>query len=1114
MAQLRFKGFQSGTPVSMMASDGVGSLGLTVPAFQAPQMASALPRISSTQAEGDTLTLETSGLTGISAYAWRRVGGSTLGTGASFDSAGQGGQWIECAVTSDQGVLTTPAVHMYMGMPMASHNSDDAAILALCPHHEATHIAVANGDWSDPAIWFDERVPSHGARVLVPQDRQLRYDANTLARLDWVRVDGRLDWSRTSDTTMLVETLIGTRGSVMTWGLDAANPVAEGVTSEVIWSGRHYRDASFLPTDINLQHDPLLWGRGLISQGEVTIYGAPRAHGCMATVPVPAGATSLTLEKPPTGWKVGDTIVISGLELGLQASGLPWRDEDEERVISAITGHTVSWDVPLVYDHNDKMGLREDIRPAVQLKRGRNVIFRSEITKTPWRRGHFAMLHGLSRSNIRYAEFFEMGRTAKSIPAGIRNENGEFETHDANGTASQIVIEPFTARSNLQGRYPAHWHHVGHSHEANGRPMPIFWDCYIEGSPGWGAVHHACEMHMFNNSVRRVWSGGIVAESGNETGVWNNNIVSHMTAMAMNSSGTMVGSPKGSSENGDRLGDPFRHGQALALRSRAVVLSDNIVFNCTSAINFTHRRTGGAFVLPIDHRRENLGLQSIGQIQHAATEPQGEMEYSHHPLLHVASNTMMACWFGFFVTKEIAPQTHDTGIKLHRNTVWGCLGRGFWAEYVVAYGIDNWDIAMAGTAVGGWGRQPYHTSTNAFQIAFRNCRAQGRSVPNNLSVSGHTGSNGAQDRDVYDPDNRRFYALGNDFDNLINYTNAGAQTETDVLYESDDWDNTELDYARDPEHTYPLVVGTWNGSSTTGSMTGLVTNSDGAKISNFTSAGKLAEKPFRDSIFSTLNAQAEHFCSTVGYYEHEGGYVLLSREIISDELSARPAMQTFFYQSTSAPNVGNNNGTLDHVTTPISATDQVVVCAAGGNVVIDALAGATGGNGTIVLDDIDIHGADRGTLRYDTATGEVTYTPFFYVETGVDEFYVFLRSGDTMFKTVRVNVLIGAASAPETPAENMHFTASSGSGAGEIDVTLLEQPDAGGRNIRLVQYSTDNGASWRRLTNLWPQTTLTVTHESSGAPLSAGSYTLRLRYHHDHEYADSVPSASMVVAVG
>ncbi|MEM8773829.1 MAG: hypothetical protein AAGF53_02285, partial [Pseudomonadota bacterium] len=464
----------------------------------------------------------------------------------------------------------------------------------------------------------------------------------------------------------------------------------------------------------------------------------------------------------------------------------------------------------------------------------------------------------------------------------------------------------------------------------------------------------------------------------------------------------------------------------------------------------------------------------------------------------------------------IAPQFHDAGIRLRHNTVWGCLGRGSLIEYIVNYVIDNWDVAMAGTPDGGWGRLPYQTSTNAFQIAYLNCIAQGRSVPNNLEVTGHTGSDGTLDRDVYDPDNRRYYVVGSDFDNRIEYKMAGTQTQAEVVYESDDWDNNELDWSLDPDLSYPEIVATWNGSSSVGDMTNLVTNADGGKTTNFTSAGKLAEKPFRDTPFGTGNLNARNFCRDQGYYEHNGGWVLYEPVVITDEITNRPAIKPTFYDCTAEPSIADpimvNNGPLDHVTTPIVQADITATVAAGGSVVIDVVAGATGGNGTIELHETDFISADRCFVDLDPVAGTVTVTPFFYVTKAQDEFYVFLRSGDTMFKTVRVSVLIGAAEAPIAPSLDTDFSVRDDN-PNELTFALHDRPETGGRNIRLVQYTTDGGSNWRRLTGLWPSKEITVTHDSDGTSMSAGLKDVRLRYFHEHEYAYGPESVSVPIDV-
>ncbi|MGC3940448.1 hypothetical protein ACOTTU_21820 [Roseobacter sp. EG26] len=138
MAQLRFKGFQTGSRVDVSTFRvGANSGSLNVAAFRKPSAVAGLPRISD-GFDGDTLTVDTSGLTGVSAYLWRIVGGATQGTGPTLDSTGLGGSRIECLVSCDQGDVVSPPLmvystsHMGMASPV-SHIADDAAVVALMP---------------------------------------------------------------------------------------------------------------------------------------------------------------------------------------------------------------------------------------------------------------------------------------------------------------------------------------------------------------------------------------------------------------------------------------------------------------------------------------------------------------------------------------------------------------------------------------------------------------------------------------------------------------------------------------------------------------------------------------------------------------------------------------------------------------------------------------------------------------------------------------------------------------------------------------------------------------------------------------------------------------------
>ena len=74
----------------------------------------------------------------------------------------------------------------------------------------ATHVAVADGDWFDPATWEDGEVPGTGALVHIPAGVSVDYQGASDAHIFMVRVDG--DLKITADdgvaTRMVVDTMI------------------------------------------------------------------------------------------------------------------------------------------------------------------------------------------------------------------------------------------------------------------------------------------------------------------------------------------------------------------------------------------------------------------------------------------------------------------------------------------------------------------------------------------------------------------------------------------------------------------------------------------------------------------------------------------------------------------------------------------------------------------------------------------------------------------------------------------------------------------------------------------------------------------------------------------
>ena len=502
---LHLTGFPTAQQVDLSMTIGGTTDSIDVTEFRKPAAISGFPRIDAMMGQQFTtsampLALTETGLTGITSRQWRIKGGANLGTAATQSLAAVAvDSEVECEIVCDQGTFVTPSVRVYA--PISdSKDHHDMMLLMLLSHCCTTHIAVATGDWSDTGTWLGGIVPGHGARVLIQHGVTVTYDQNARRdlRLDLLRVDGELKWRQTGNTYMLVETIIVTRGGLLEIGT-ASNRISSGTTHEILFSDRDYRTAGHIPTDISLARDGELLGRGLISQGESRVWAASKTNWLRTAAgnPPMAEDTTITLAAEPTGWNVGDDIVIGGTEWTPVVN----ESQSEVRRITAISGANVTFVSPLEYDHshqNDNLPAATaddaDLQPGVGNLR-RNVRFLGENPNSPfWRRGHIMVMHEYSETDWWGAELGRLGRTLKtatSLAGTIRNGN-EFwiVTRDRPAPGEPVggVINagPVTARSNLQGRYSFHFHFVGF----NKAFRDVINDAAVYDVPGWGLVHH------------------------------------------------------------------------------------------------------------------------------------------------------------------------------------------------------------------------------------------------------------------------------------------------------------------------------------------------------------------------------------------------------------------------------------------------------------------------------------------------------------------------------------------------------------------------------------------------------------------------------------------------
>ena len=377
-----------------------------------------------------------------------------------------------------------------------AHAQTVADVQGLFPSAQANFTAVQSGAWTSSSTWGGS-VPNANSRVYIPAGRTVTLTGAIAPVIDWVRVEGTLSLPGSSNTSITVGTILVTPSGQLSIG-SSGSPVPAANTVTISFPSN---------TTINTTWDRWLVTRGIIAQGGFSSYGAAKtAFRSLATHPS-AGATSITLSTAPSGWQVGDHLVLTGTS---------WQNGDfgdEILQITSITGSTINFtnltngnSNSLRYSHNVDAGYGFDIYVA---NITRNVV----IESNNWRsgianvknRGHF--IAQLSHNvNVSHTGFYGMGKTNKDV----------------------IISDPDGAGGGLanpRGRYPIHVHmaHLTDAPSLNG-PHATFTGCVMQNSPGWGFVAHNSHVNFYDNVSFDVMGAHFVTEDGNEISEMKRNI--------------------------------------------------------------------------------------------------------------------------------------------------------------------------------------------------------------------------------------------------------------------------------------------------------------------------------------------------------------------------------------------------------------------------------------------------------------------------------------------------------------------------------------------------------------------------------------------------------------
>lgn len=563
---------------------------------------------------------------------------------------------------------TLAQIEAYVDAVMAlmdghSHSDDSGkmtehmAAMDLVPRSEATHIAIADGDWFDSSTWYNGEIPNAGAKVLIPEGIDVNYAGVEDASLFTIRVDGRLSFDTETDSRVVFDTMVVSPTGKLIVGTES-DPIHDDVSVELIVANNGPIDTTW---------DPMLLSRGVIAHGEASIHGMEKDSHEKVTIDPMAGDTELTFAEIPEGWQVGDTIVIAGTHYdghawshGAQAI-VPYPSEDEVRTITAIEGNKVILDSALEQDHATPRG---DLKTSVA-NMTRNVTFQTENGSEAevYERGHVMFMHS-DDVDVRYAAFQDLGRTDKSVDS--------FDISD---------IQDVQYDSNVQGRYSLHLHRTGTGNIDE--PAQVIGNA-VWGSPGWGYVHHDSNAVMDNNASFDTFGAGFVAETGNETGIWNDNIAIFAEGMSWDIS-------KNTTEISQSQFDTARGGDGFWFQGRLIETTNNVAASVNNGFVYFHRDGDNRMILnEVAHfelpeallYKETVGADDIS-------------------IRNFANNEAFATNRGLEIVKGNPNQGHDAWSVLDSFTAWNVV-TGARLEYTSHYVLKNFDlVSNADTAGSG-----------------------------------------------------------------------------------------------------------------------------------------------------------------------------------------------------------------------------------------------------------------------------------------------------------------------------------------------------------------------------------------------------------------------------
>ncbi|MEM8745235.1 MAG: G8 domain-containing protein [Actinomycetota bacterium] len=356
-----------------------------------------------------------------------------------------------------------------------------------------THEGAA---WSDPATWPDGAVPVAGEDVTVPADATIFLDEST-ASLGDVVVHGRLVFGDTDATLTAANVVVAGElraGTPERPHAADARIVLTGHSSDpdldltaLAHGGHHDHDDHPDHGDHADQHGTV-HNKALVvtTGGSLELHGSPVTSWTQVDATIDAGQSTLDLVEPPTGWHVGDRIVVAPTDFFVF--------EIEERTITAIDGARVTVDEPFEHLH---FGEIQDVEGRALDMRAEVANLSRNITITGTDEGESRILFP-RRDPDNYSRVGYGGHVVVLPGATARISGVEFAELGLSGHL---------------GGYPLHFHHTGDASASYVRDSAIH-HSFQRGL----VVHRTDNLRIERNVVFDTMSHSFFIEDGVEVG--------------------------------------------------------------------------------------------------------------------------------------------------------------------------------------------------------------------------------------------------------------------------------------------------------------------------------------------------------------------------------------------------------------------------------------------------------------------------------------------------------------------------------------------------------------------------------------------------------------------